>query len=191
HLAGVHVRMGLPNPTEGFPSGTRFSAALVLANVGNQQTRATISVDYTVNTVPHSLQVGIVSLSAGQTRLLDLAQALAARGILGPLDDAGVDVSYTGPVGTVIGRLASYDQTRDFSFDVPVKDPLVGMGRVGGSYPWRLNNGFSTVVHLKNTVNKSVHALVQIRYDSGTYNLERIPLAPFQTVAVDIAALRD
>jgi hypothetical protein len=191
HLAGAHVRMGLPSPEEGFPSATRFSAPLVLANVGNQHSSLTISVDYTVSSVPHRLQVGMVSLNPGQTGRLDLAQALGARGISGPLDDAGVDVDYTGSPGAVIGRLASFDQTGDFSFDVPIKDPLVGMGRVGGSYPWRLDDGFSTVVHLKNTINKPVHALVQVRYEGGIYNLERIPLAPFQTIALDIRALRD
>jgi hypothetical protein len=32
---------------------------------------------------------------------------------------------------------------------------------------------------------------VQVRYLGGTYNLERLPLAPYQTVAVDLRALRD
>src|SRR5262249_19867347 len=33
--------------------------------------------------------------------------------------------------------------------------------------------------------------LVQLRYQDGTYNPERIKLAPFQTVAVDIRKFRD
>src|SRR5262249_37490902 len=174
-LAGAHVRMGLPNLKEGFPSGTRFSAPLVLANVGDQQTQATVWLDYSINSVPHRVQIGLATLTPGQTRQFELSQALAARGIQGPLDEAGVDVTYAVPVGTLIGRLTSFDQTGDLAFDVPIKDPLAGgMGRVGGSYPWRLDNGFTSVVHLKNTVNKSVHALVQVRYDGGTYNLERI-----------------
>jgi len=190
-LAGAHVRMGLPNPTEGFPSGTRFSAPLILANVGDQETLATIWLDYTTNSVPHRVQAGLATIAPGQTREFELSQALSARGIQAPLDDAGVDVTYAGPPGTLIGRLVTFDQTGDFAFDVPIKDPLAGMMRVGGSYPWRLDNGFTTVVHLKNTLNNPVHALVQVRYDGGTYNLERIPLAPFQTIALDIRALRD
>jgi len=63
--------------------------------------------------------------------------------------------------------------------------------RVSGTYPWTLGDGFTTVLHLKNTVNKAAHALVQVRYEGGTYNLERIPLAAFQTVAIDIKSIRD
>jgi hypothetical protein len=32
---------------------------------------------------------------------------------------------------------------------------------------------------------------VQVRYNGGSYNLERLPLQPYQTIAVDIRALRD
>jgi len=132
-----------------------------------------------------------VSLSPGRTRQLDLAQALAAQGIRGPLDDAGVDITYTGPQGSVVGRLTCFDQTGDFAFDVPVKDPLAGMSRAGGSYPWRLDGGYTTVMHLKNTVKVEVSAIVQVRYADGNYNPELVRLAPFQTVAIDIGAFRN
>ena len=72
-----------------------------------------------------------------------------------------------------------------------LKDPLAEPGRVGGSYPWRLQDGFTTVLPLKNTIDQQVYALIQVRYSGGAYHLERLPLAPFQTVAVDILALRD
>jgi hypothetical protein len=54
-----------------------------------------------------------------------------------------------------------------------------------------LDSGFSTVLHLKNTINQPVFALVQVLYGGGSYNLERLPLAPFQSIAVDLRALRD
>src|SRR5437764_2627059 len=60
------------------------------------------------------------------------------------MDDAGVDIEYSGNPSAVIARLTSVDQSRDFAFDVPIKDPLAEVMRVGGSYPWRLDNGFST-----------------------------------------------
>jgi hypothetical protein len=93
--------------------------------------------------------------------------------------------------GTVIGRLTSYDAGGDYSFDAPVKDPLAGANRSNGSFPWRLDNGYTTVLHLKNTIEKDVEAMVQIRYDGGSYNLDLVKLAPYQTVAVDIRRLRD
>jgi hypothetical protein len=116
---------------------------------------------------------------------------MASKGISAPVEDAGVDISYDGMPGTVIAHLTSYDTTGDYSFDVPVKDPLAGANRGNGSYPWRLDNGYTTVVHLKNTLDKEVMAVVQVRYDEGNYNPDRIKLAPYQTVAIDIRQLRD
>ncbi len=116
---------------------------------------------------------------------------MALRGVTGPVEDAGVDIEYTGKVGAVMGRLTSVDKSGDFSFDVPVKDPLAETLRVSGSYPWRLDEGYTTVVHLKNTIDKQVYALLQVRFEGGSYNIERIKMAAYQTVAVDIKQLRD
>ena len=92
----------------------------------------------------------------------------------------------------MVARLVCFDQSGDLSFDVPVKDPLAGvMGSDSGSYPWRLDGGFTTVVHLKNYTAKPVYGIVQVRYEGGTYNPERISLAPYQTIALDIKELRD
>src|SRR5215211_4864157 len=113
------------------------------------------------------------------------------RGVSGPVENAGVDVTYNGVAGSVIGRLTSLDASGDLCFEVPIKDPLSGMNRVGGSYPWRLDQGYTSVLQLKNTIGETVYALVQLRYAGGTYHLERLKLAPYQTVAVDIKQLRD
>jgi hypothetical protein len=93
--------------------------------------------------------------------------------------------------GSVIAHLTSYDTKGDYSFEVPFKDPLAGFNRSNGRYPWRLDNGYTTVVHLKNTMNKEVEAAVQIRYEGGSYNPDLIKLKPYQTVAIDIRSLRD
>jgi hypothetical protein len=67
---------------------------------------------------------------------------------------------------------------------VPVKDPLAGFNRNTGSYPFRLDGGYNTVLHLKNTTDKTVYAVAQIRYEGGgTYNPDQIKLEPFQTGA--------
>ncbi len=191
HLAGAHVRFGKPARNEGFPAGTRFSAPLMVANASDQPTKAHVFVDYTIGGVAGRLDLGKLKLAPQQVRQIELASEMARRGVKGPVDDAGVDIEYSGSPGAVIARLTSVDHSGDYAFDVPVKDPLAEPGRVGGSYPWRLQDGFTTVLHLKNTINQPVYALIQVRYPGGTYNLERLPLAPFQTIAVDIQSLRD
>jgi hypothetical protein len=192
HLAGAHVRFGKATTTEGFAPGTTFRAPLVMANAGNQANKASIYVDYTVGAVPGRVTLGQMNLGPKQLKTIDVAAEMAKRGVAGPVDDAGIDISYNGAPGSVMARLVSLDQTGDLSYDVPVKDPLAGGStRATGSYPWRLDAGFTTVVHLKNTLNKPVEGIVQVRYEGGNYNPERIKMGPYQTVAVDIGQLRD
>jgi IPT/TIG domain-containing protein len=191
HLAGAHVRFGRPGSKEGFPAGTRFNAPLLIANTGDQPTEARVFVDYTISGVAARAQVAKLELATEQVRQVELSSAMARLAGSGPVDDAGLDIEYSGSPGAVIARLTSVDQSGDYAFDVPIKDPLAEMQRVGGSYPWRVDGGFTTVLHLKNTINQPVFALVQVRYPGGSYNLERLPLAPFQTIAVDLRSLRD
>jgi hypothetical protein len=91
--------------------------------------------------------------------------------------------------GTVIGRLTSYDASGEHSFDVPIKDPEGGPSN--GSYPWRLDSGYSTVLHLKNTLDKEATAIYKLIYEDGEYNPKPVKLAPHQTIAIDIRNLRD
>jgi len=163
-------------------------APLVIANTMDMPTEARISITYTLDSVTNTVQLKPIMLAAREVKLIELAKQMARLGVAGPVEDAGVDITYTHMPGTVIGRLTSYDASGDYSFDVPVKDPV---GQGNGGYPWRLDNGYTTVVHLKNTLAKEVTALVQLRYEGGTYNPDRIKLAPYQTVAIDIRKLRD
>jgi len=186
-LAAAHVRFGQADPQEGFPAGTNFRTPLVIANTMDMPTEARISITYTLDSVTNTVQLKPITLAAREVKQIELAQQMARLGV-GPVDDAGADITYTHMPGTVIGRLTSYDASGDYSFDVPVKDPV---GQGNGGYPWRLDNGYTTVVHLKNTLDKEVTALVQLRYEGGSYNPNRIKLAPYQTVAIDIRKLRD
>src|SRR5262249_18494023 len=189
-LAGAHLRFGRPNPAARAVKGTS-SAPLLITNTMHDPTQARISIDYTIGSEVRRVELKPVNLAPREVKVVPLSQEMSRRGISGPVDDAGVDISYDGMPGTVIGRLTSYDSVKDYSFDVPVKDPLAGRGRGNGSYPWRLDNGYVTVLHLKNTLNKEVNAVFQVRYEGGSYNPDRIRLAPYQTVSIDIRQLRD
>ncbi|HWX41245.1 MAG TPA: hypothetical protein VN345_08855, partial [Blastocatellia bacterium] len=192
HLAGAHVRFGRANAGEGFSPGTTFHAPLVIANAGSEATSASLFMDCTAGSQTRRVALGQISLAPMGLKQIDLSTEMARRGVTGPVDDAGIDIDYSGPPGSVVARLVCFDQSGDLSFDAPVKDPLAGvMGSDSGSYPWRLDGGFTTVVHLKNYTSKPVYGIVQVRYEGGTYNPERISLAPYQTIALDIKELRD
>jgi hypothetical protein len=163
----------------------------VPGRVHRSPTRAVISVDYTAKGIPQHVHIDQVMLKPGEVRSMDLAERLSGIGSNGPIDDAGVDISYNGAPGSVLAKLTSVDQSGDYSFDMPIKDPLSGAPyRVSGSYPWRLDSGYTTVLHLKNTLAKDVYAGVQFRFNGGQYTPARVHLAPFQTVALDLAEIR-
>lgn len=190
-LAGAGVRFGYADVTEGFPVGTKFRAPLVLANVGTKPVMARVSVDFTLSGTPTSLGVSEQRIMPGELKIVELTKEMAKLGVTGPVDDAGVDVSYTGAPGSLIGHLTSEDQTGDYAFVVPIKDPDEISHMSGNTYPWSLENGDQTVLHLKNTTDKPVWVMVQIRFEGGSYNPDRIQLQPFQTVNLDIQKLKD
>nr|MDQ3013143.1 hypothetical protein [Acidobacteriota bacterium] len=157
-LAGAHLRFGRANDKEGLPSGTIFRAPLLLANVSDAPTDARVSVDYTIESTPNRIELDPVTLAAQEVREIDLAKEMERRGVSGSVENAGVDINYNSAAGSVIGRLTSFDASGDLCFEVPIKDPLSGMNRVGGSYPWRLDQGYTSVLHLKNTIGETVYA---------------------------------
>jgi len=147
------------------------------------------SIEYTMGGQPSRVKLPSISLGAREVKRIELREELERRGITGVMDDAGIDISYDEMPGTVIARLTSYDRTKDYSFDVPIKDPKAGPSN--GGYPWRLDGTYSTVLHLKNTLDKDARALFKLSYGGGEYNAPPVTLAPYQTVAVDIRKLRD
>ena len=83
------------------------------------------------------------------------------------------------------------DQSGDYAFEVPVKDPEAMNEMMESIYPWTLENGMATVLHLKNTTNETQKAGALIRFEGGVYNPGKIELQPYQSVAINIQKLKD
>ncbi len=208
-LAGVHFRAGGPDPSEGFPEDTNFRSPLLLANVGTKPVSAKVSVDYTIEEKAKvtpvdpkkpapidqkfsTVSVKQLTIAPGDVQRIELSDELAGLGDRRPPGEAGVDITYDGPAGSVIGQLTSSDQSGDYSFEVPIKDPADPMAMVESAYPWTTENGTDTVLHLKNTTEKSVSALAIFVFpDGGGYSPDRIVLEPHQSIALDIQKLKD
>jgi hypothetical protein len=204
-LAGAHFRAGQPGPTEGFPEGTRFSSPLLLANVSANPVVARVSVDYTVQEkVPmtpinpndadatedvfkKTVAVKTLTIAPGDVQRVELSDAL---GGVGQIAEAGVDIAYDAAPGSVIGQLTSVDQSGDYAFEVPVKDPDAMNELMESTYPWTVENGRLTVLHLKNATNKAVEAGVLILFDGGVYNPDKFELQPYQTIDLDIQKVK-
>lgn len=190
HLAGAHVRFGLSADSEGFIPGTKFKAPLVIANVSEQPVNVNVSVDYTKDSEFADVAVAKLQLAPNEVKQLDLTDKMADLGVYGPIAEAGVDISYDGTMGSVLASLTSYDLSGDYSFEVPVKDPADMSHMSQGSYPWTLEGGTKTVLHLKNATDKPQQASVLIRFSSGMYKPDLLKFKPYQTISVDIAKLK-
>ncbi len=190
-IAGAHFRFGQPNPGDGFPTGTSFEAPLLVANTGDQPTNVQIHVDVTAGGQPNRVSVDESLMNPGDVRLVRLDEELDALGIYGPVDSSGVEVTWTGRPGDIIGQLTSVDASGDFAFEVPIKDPSGINETIGGSYPWSLENGTHTILHLKNASEERTYAMIQITFPNGdTYNPDRVFLEPFQAISIDIGEMK-
>jgi hypothetical protein len=210
HLSGAHLLIGKPDQHMGFPEGTEFRSPLLLGNIGTDAVTAHILLDYTVKTSLEmssidqqgnatedkftTVSVGDITIPAGAVRRVELSEALAKIGD-DPITEAGIDIDYGGEKGALIGQLVSVDQTGDYSLEVPVKDPASVTAGMEGVYPWTLEDGARTVVHLKNTTDQAVVGDLTFNYyENGApkyYRHPRISLQPHQTIAIDIQELKD
>jgi protein-disulfide isomerase len=137
----------------------------------------------------NTMAVKDLTIPAGAIARVELSEALERLGI-DRIEEAGVDIDYTAAPGSLIGHLVSADQTGDYSFEVPIKDATARNSLIEGIYPWTLEGGTRTVLHLKNTTDQSVHAMATFIFAGGTYNLPLLSFQPYQTIAIDIQALK-
>jgi hypothetical protein len=206
-LAGTHFRFGKPDPKEGFREDTVFRAPLLLANVSALPVKAQLSVDYSSEQPGQSeigqldslattrfgiLKVKDITIAPGAVGRIELSDELLQLGVTAPVQDAGLDVVYDGSPGSVIAQLTSFDQTGDYSFEVPIKDPEAKNEAMEGVYPWSIENSTQSVLHLKNTTADIVGALVLFEFGGERfYNPDRIVLQPHQSVAIDVQELKN
>lgn len=102
-----------------------------------------------------------------------------------------MEIAFDAAPGALIAQLTSVDQSGDYAFEVPIKDPAALGEFPEGLYPWTLENRVVSTLHLKNFTDKKQLARVEIRFEGGTYSPRMLVLAPHQTMAIDVRKLRD
>lgn len=116
-----------------------------------------------------------------------LRQAAASRT---DLDSVSVQIVSSGAPGSLIGAAYSTEHVTGLTYDVPLRDS----GKVRnatGSYPWRVDNDYSTIVVVTNVGNEPARFQVEIRYPGGPYSIKQRELAVGETATFDLRQLRD
>lgn len=138
----------------------------------------------------HPVELPAVTLSPGQIVDVDLSAVREAAASRTDFDSVSVQVMNSGTPGSLIGALYSAEETTQLAHDVPLRDS----GKIRnatGSYPWRVDRDYSTVVVITNIGNQAARFQVEIRYLGGPYSVKQRELAIGETATFDLRRMRD
>lgn len=126
--------------------------------------------------------VGLKPQEVVEVDLHPLTDAAAGRA---DLDSVSVQVANTGVPGSLVGALYSSDRARGLTYDVPLRDSGP-VRNLTGSYPWRVDQDYTTVVSVTNVGDQAARFHVDVRYPGGSYYLAPRELAAGETAAFDL-----
>lgn len=106
------------------------------------------------------------------------------------MDTVSVQVANNGAPGSVIGSIYGIDETTGLSYDVPLRDSG-GPRTMTGSYPWKITDDFSTIVHVTNITDQEAQFITQINYPGGNLIFEPRKVGPGETAVFDLKKIRD
>jgi hypothetical protein len=129
-----------------------------------------------------------VTLGPQQTVDVELRPLTEAAASRTDFDSVSVQVVNSGTPGSLIAALYSTDRSTHLSYDVPLRDSGK-MRNSTGSYPWRVDGDYTTIVNVTNITNQSASFIVDIRYPGGHYFLPAKELAVGGTASFDLRQL--
>jgi hypothetical protein len=179
---GAGLRLG----TAGVESLTPVAVAY---NVGAADLTVTGRLPYTLadgSTAEVSLPE--VCLSPGAAREINVAAAMNAAGVPSGVSAAGLEFEYSTEPGSV--QMTAFSVDGNQLFRVPMWDVQAQKSGTGG-YPWHIEGNSSTYICLKNTTDQPQEYTFQMSFEGGFYVLGVKSIAPRQTLAMDLRALRD
>jgi hypothetical protein len=105
------------------------------------------------------------------------------------LDSVSVQVTNSGRPGSLIGALNSVGTITHTFYDVPLRDS--GRTRnLTGSYPWRVDKDYTTIVTITNVGDQPAKFHVDVRYPGGSYYLAPQELAIGETATFNLREMQ-
>ncbi len=136
-----------------------------------------------------SINLPPVTLGPYAATLVDLTE-LTTTAERERFDQASVRVWNRGPPGSLIGGLSAMSTDRARAYDVPLRDSGP-VGHATGSYPWRIDGDYQTVVSITNVSGRIAKYHARLTYPGGVYWFNPGELDPGETTVFDIRELRD
>jgi hypothetical protein len=119
---------------------------------------------------------------------VDLRPLIEAASTRSDLKFVSAQVINSGAPGSIIGALYSTDRRKGVRYDVPFRDSGL-MRNSTGSYPWRVDDDYTTIVNITNIGDHPASFLVDIRYPGGHYFVPAKELAAGGTATFDLRKL--
>lgn len=187
-LDGTGLLIGSVASLGNTSKGGFFIPTLTLKNTASTGQVVEVTLTYEKNEKQESLSLPGVALDAREVRTIDFKRITDSLG-KAKLQNASLNVSYSGEEGSIIGAMASIDQAGSRVVDVPLVSRKENSGK-GGNHPFRIDDGFRSVAYLTNITEKPTKILAGIFHEGGMYTPEWIDVAPGGTVAIDFLELR-
>lgn len=131
-----------------------------------------------------------IAINPHQAVEVNLKPLLSVASARDDLDVVSVQVTNDGANGSLIGALCGINLTKKNVYDTPLRDsgPLRNST---GSYPWRLDNDYSTVISITNIGSEPAGFTATIKHESGKYMPQARILAVGETATFDLNKIRD
>ncbi|MDX2039867.1 MAG: hypothetical protein SF097_01400 [Acidobacteriota bacterium] len=131
-----------------------------------------------------------VAINPHQAVEVDLKPLVTAANGRNDLDVVSVQVTNDGANGSLIGALSGVNQTKKTVYDTPLRD-IGPLRNSTGSYPWRLDGDYSTVISITNVGSEPAGFTATIKHESGKYMPQARILAVGETATFDLNKIRD
>jgi hypothetical protein len=184
-LNGTGLRLTLPD-------GTALTPFVVARNTATTPSVIKGRLSYTTaKGALASLMLPEIQLDPGEIESIDVMRPIQAKS-LNPngIVTAGLEFKYSTEPGTVLISAQSVSRDGNQVFRVPMVDANSEPASAAG-YPWWIEKGSSTVIHLQNVTDKPRQYTFHLSHESGTYSLGLKTLQPGENVTFDIRDLRD
>jgi len=135
-------------------------------------------------------QFTLAPLTVGAYGTMDFSLDAVMNQLPLPLPYASLRIQYSGPPGSVIAQVSSVDEHQGLVVDARTMNE--GDGWAGsGSNPWRLDSATDSILFLTDESDSPARIGLDVTAGGVHYYLIRLQLAPHETRAINLRALRD